>query len=430
MRLLLKNMVYIDSEMVKAECGDILVEDGMISSIGLFGKTERNGLETFDGKGKTLVMPGFVNSHTHAAMVLLRGLGEELPLKEWLEERIWPVEAALMPEHVYWGTRGAIAEMASSGTTCFTDMYFEMDQVADAALHAGMRCCISRGIIGDDPKKMEEGIDLFRRRNGKGNVRVQLAPHAPYTVSLEAVREISAAAKSLGAGIHFHFLEAEWERSFLKDKLGLYPFAYLENTELLDLTSTILAHCVWFPPEDIPKLKGTSVTIAHNPSSNMKLGSGFAPVPAFLAGGADVSLGTDGAASNNRLDMWGEMRLCALIHKGITMDPTAVTARSVFKMATVAGARAAGFDDVGLIREGWQADLILVDLDKPQYEGWTTENLFGFIVYAGSSRDISGTIAAGRWLYRGGRFMDGEYEEVKRQISRCRKELVCSGNCS
>lgn len=430
MPVLLKNMVYIDAEMVRAARGDILVENGRISSIGSLGKIEREELETIDGKGSTLVMPGFVNGHTHAAMVLLRGLGEELPLRKWLEERIWPVEAALRPEHVYWGTRGAILEMASSGTTCFADMYFEMDQVAAAAGHSGIRCCISRGITGDDPKKIEEGIDLFRMWDGKGNVRVQLGPHAPYTVPLDTLKDISASARSLGAGVHFHFLEAEWELSFLKDKMGLDPVSYLEEAGLFDLSSTILAHGVWFPAELIPTLGNTPVTIAHNPSSNMKLGSGFAPVPALLENGVNVSLGTDGAASNNRLDMWEEMRLCALIHKGVTKDPTVVSARSVLKMATVAGARSSGFVDVGLVREGWQADLVLVDLDRPQYNGWDPENLFGFIVYAGSGGDVKATMAAGRWLYRDGSFPEGEFEEVMRQLSRCRNELTGSANGS
>ncbi|GAB6280377.1 MAG: hypothetical protein STSR0007_04440 [Thermovirga sp.] len=306
MMLLLKDVIYIDSEMDSAARGDIVIEGGRIISSGVSVDAKiGHEMEIVDGRGKTLVMPGFVNGHTHAAMVLLRGLGEELPLKEWLEERIWPVEASLKPEHIYWGTRGAILEMASSGTTCFADMYFEMDKVAEAAIHSGMRCCISRGIIGDDYRKIEEGIDLFRRWNGKENIRVQLAPHAPYTVSIETMKEISATARTLGCGIHFHFLEASWELGFLKDKFGLRPLSYLTETGLFDIDSTILAHCVWFPKEDIPGIKDSSITIAHNPSSNMKLGSGFAPIQAFLEGGARVSLGTDGAASNHRLDMWG-----------------------------------------------------------------------------------------------------------------------------
>lgn len=426
MSLRLKNVVYLDSGMDSAKKGDIVIENGKILSAGDSSLQQVHTRETVDCKGRTLVMPGFVNGHTHAAMILLRGLGEELPLKEWLEERIWPVEAALKPDHVYWGTRGAILEMASSGTTCFADMYFEMDQVARAVTDSGMRSSISRGIVGDDPEKIEEGIGLFQRWNGKGNITVQLAPHAPYTVPMETMKRISDAARDLGCGVHFHFLEAEWELGFLKEKMDLYPLVYLEKAGLLDQTSTILAHCVWFPEEDIGGLKDSPVTIAHNPASNMKLGSGFAPVPAFLKGGARVSLGTDGAASNNRLDMWGEMRLAALIHKGVSGDPTAVTARSVLKMATVNGAISAGFKDVGLIRKGWQADLILVDIDKPRYEGWNLDNIAEFIVYAGSSRDISGTLVAGKWIYREGKFVDDVYAKVIQEVGRCRRELTGS----
>lgn len=417
--------------MDSAERGDILIQDGRITSTGVSViNSNHPGMEIINGRGKTLVMPGFVNGHTHAAMVLLRGTGEELPLKEWLEERIWPVEAALKPDHVYWGTRGAILEMASSGTTCFADMYFEMDKVAEAAVKTGMRCSISRGIVGADARKIEEGVELFKRWNGKGNIGVQLAPHAPYTVPMEAMKDISASAHELGCGIHFHFLEADWETGFLKDKYGLLPLSYLEEAGLLDLESTILAHCVWFPRENIPEIKGLPITIAHNPSSNMKLGSGFAPVQAFQDGGTRVSLGTDGAASNNRLDMWGEMRLAALIHKGITGDPTVVTARSVLKMATLNGAISVGLKDVGLIRKGWQADLVLIDLDQPRYEGWDRENIPGFLVYAGSSRDIIATMVAGSWVYRVGSFKDNEYEKVRSEISRCRRELTGSGNVS
>ena len=416
--------------MDSARRGDIMINGTKIVSVGTSSDIQDKRMEIVEGRGKTLVMPGFVNGHTHAAMVLLRGLGEELPLKKWLEERIWPVEATLKPEHVFWGTMGAIMEMASTGTTCFTDMYFEMDEVAEAARRSGMRCTISRGIVGEDHRKIEEGIELFRKWNGKGNILVQLAPHAPYTVPLETIKEISASAQGLGCGVHLHFLEAQWEAGFLREKFDLLPLSYLEKAGLFALDSTILAHCVWFPEEDIPGLKDSCITVAHNPSSNMKLGSGFAPVQAFLDGGVRVSLGTDGAASNNRLDMWGEMRLAALIHKGATGDPTSVTAKNVLKMATFNGAVAAGFRDLGLVREEWQADLILVDLDRPQYEGWDLENIPGFLVYAGSSRDIVGTMVAGSWVYRNGLSMGKEREKVRQEVSRCRRELTASGSGS
>ncbi|HPD97177.1 MAG TPA: amidohydrolase [Synergistales bacterium] len=424
MDTLFRDTIFLDTENGSASRGDVMVRDGVISSTGRFPGNVPEDCEVFEGRGSVLVMPGFVNSHTHAAMVLLRGFGEELPLREWLEKRIWPVEAGLTPEHVYWGSRGAILEMASTGTTCFADMYFEMDEVARAADESGMRCSLCRGIVGDDEKKILEGIDLYRKWDRKGLTRVFLGPHAPYTVPMETMRRLTAEGNSLGTGVHTHFLETEWEISYIRETFGLSPFSYLESSGLLGTPKTILAHGVWIEKEDLPLLEKSSVTIAHNPASNMKLGSGFAPLPSMLSSGVCVSLGTDGAASNNRLDMWGEMRLCTLIHKGQSKDPTVVTAKEVLRMATLEGARAAGFDDVGLIREGWQADLVVVDLDSPQFQGWDMENIAGFLVYAGSSRDIIGTMVAGKWLYRRDRPDHEGQEETMKQMARCRIELA------
>jgi len=176
--VLFRDFYYIDAEMGRAARGDLLVEGGRIAQLGSDIPNPPGG-ETVIGEGKALLVPGFVNGHTHAAMVLLRGLGEELPVMEWLQERIWPVEAGLLPEHIHWGTRGAVLEMASTGTTCFCDMYFEMDEVARAAAEAGIRCCLSRGLTGDDPDKVLEGAELFRRWHGRDLVTVQLGPTPP-----------------------------------------------------------------------------------------------------------------------------------------------------------------------------------------------------------------------------------------------------------
>lgn len=424
MAVLFRDFFYLDPEMDMARRGDVLVDRDRIISKGPQVELPEGEVELIEGRGSKLLIPGFVNGHTHAAMTLLRGLGEELPLMEWLEKRIWPVEAGLNPEHVYWGTRGAIMEMVSTGTTCFSDMYFEMDEVARAAVDTGIRCCISRGLTGDDRKKIEEGIGLFRRWHGKGNIRVQLGPHAPYTVPVEALKDIAGSAVDLGAGVHFHFLEAQWELQYLEETFGAGPTRYLELAGLLDTVRTVLAHCVWFPVEEMGTISGSSVSVVHNPSSNMKLGSGHAPVQAFLDEGVSVCLGTDGAASNNRLDLWGEMRICSLIHKGFMKDPTAVAARDIFRMATIDGARSCGFENTGLIREGWQADLVVVDLDRPHYIGWSPENLTGFLVYAGSGSDVEGTMVAGKWLFRKGRFPGQDHHGIMNEISRCRQDLL------
>lgn len=423
MRLLLKNVVALDGFLPRAMVCDMMVEEGCIISILSSGQGE--GDEVFDGKGNVAVIPGLVNTHTHAAMTLLRGLGEELPLQEWLEKRIWPVEARLDAEKVYWGTRLALLEMAGAGTTCFADMYFFMEEVARGAVEMGMRCGLSRGLIGDDMNRLQENVDLADRWHGKdGLVTVQLGPHAPYTVPPQMLETVAATARDKGLGVHVHWLETDWEAGYIQNELGKDPIDLLFETGLADVSSLILAHGVLFPEERLGEIARDNMTVVHNPSSNMKLGSGLAPVSGMLQAGVHVALGTDGAASNNRLDMWQEMREAALIHKGWKKDPTIVTAREVLRMATWEGARALGFSEVGALKEGWQADLTLVDLDRPEFLGWDAENLGVFLVYAGNASQVLGTLTAGKWLYRKGEFPGQDRETVLLEALRCRRELV------
>lgn len=421
--MLLRDVLLLDSSMKAAQPCDLVLSGTVIESI-VPPRSAAVPAEV-DGKGSLAVLPGFVNAHSHAAMTLLRGLGEEAPLMEWLQEKIWPVEARLRPEHVYWGTMLAMAEMLSRGVTCFADMYFFMDQAAEAARKAGMRCALCRGLVGTDERKLEEGVDLVRRfHEPRGMTRVQLGPHAIYTVPPAAFLEICRTARDLGVGIHTHWLETEWEAGYIRNELGKDPVDLLDEIGLAEVPFAVLAHGVWFPEDRAGSLAGGSLAVAHNPNSNLKLGSGIAPVPSFLEKGVRVALGTDGAASNNRLDIWDEMRTCSLIHKGIRRDPCTVRAAEVLRMATLDGARAFGFDDVGLLRPGWQADLVLVNLDRPHYVGVTPENLCASLVYSGSSADVDGTLAAGKWLYRDGRHETLDEREIVRQARICRKELL------
>lgn len=421
--MLLKDVLILDSSMDAAQACDLIVSGTTVDSI--LPPRSADMPEEIDGKGSIAVLPGFVNAHGHAAMTLLRGLGEEAPLMEWLQKRIWPVEARLRPEHVFWGTQLALLEMLSGGITCFADMYFFMDQAAEAARLAGIRCALSRGLVGSDEKKLEEGVDLVRRyHDPSGLIRVQLGPHAIYTVPPEAFSEISKTAKDLGVGIQTHWLETEWESGFIRHELKKDPVSLLAEVGLFDVPFVVLAHGVWFPEDRIHELAGSRMSVVHNPKSNLKLGSGIAPVPRFLEEGVRVALGTDGAASNNRLDIWDEMRTCSLIHKGSHRDPCTVRASEVLRMATVEGARALGFTDVGLIRPGWQADLVLVDLDRPHYVGLTAENLCTALVYSGSSADVAGTLVAGKWLYRDGDHKTLETGTILRKARDCRKELL------
>lgn len=424
MSLLLKNFLVCDGEMERGKYASVLVKDGRIAAI-YSPETPVYADEVLDGRGLMALLPGFVNTHTHAAMSLLRGIGEELPLMEWLQTKIWPVEARLKKEHIYWGTWLALLEMVANGVTAFGDMYFEMDAVVEASLEMGTRCAICRGIVGDERWKFEDGLRLSETWKEKKNfVTVQLGPHAPYTVPFPFLREIAATAKDLDLGIHMHLLEAEWELAYLKDELKMSPAEYLKASGILDAPRGILAHCVWLDPAEIDKMDFSRMTIVHNPNSNQKLGSGVMDLPGMMEKTEKIALGTDGAASNNRLDIWGEMQSTALLHKGLKKDPTVVSARDVLRMATFEGASALGFEKKGMIRNGWVADFVLVDLDRPNYIGVDEENAFHFFMYAGSAADIYGTMIAGKWVFLNGEFPGADTEKILAQAREMRDNLL------
>ncbi|MBQ7220108.1 MAG: amidohydrolase [Synergistaceae bacterium] len=422
MATLFKDVYIQDGSRAKAERVHLLVSKGRIEQIIDASQTPPAADKIVSGRGHMAVIPGFVNAHTHAAMALLRGLGEETALMEWLQTRIWPVEDKLTPDYIYWGTLSAMLEMLASGTTCFADMYFEMERVAEAVLGAGMKAALCRGITAGEPGKIERSLqnnlDLAKNYHGReGLITVQLGPHAPYTVPMNYMKLITDSAKTHGLGVHFHFLETQGELG----NLGMSAEDYLNESGLLNTPYTVLAHAVYLDPAiTLPD----SVSLVHNPCSNLKLGSGVMPLTEWLDKGANVALGTDGASSNNRLDMWEEMRTAALLHKGVKRDPVIVSALDVLRMATYEGARAFGFSQKGMIREGWFADLVLVNLDRPHYIGVNEENLAMYLVYAGSSADVAGTMINGRWIYRNGEYPTLDAEEIVSKAREARKAII------
>jgi len=304
-------------------------------------------------------------------------------------------------------------------------MYFEMDAVVQASLEAGMRCAACRGIVGGERGKLEEGLRLAETWKEKRDfVSVQLGPHAPYTVPFPLMQEICALASERDLGVHFHFLETEWELSYLRDELKMTPEEYLQASGILSAPYGILAHCVWLDPSAVEKVDFFRMTIAHNPNSNLKLGSGVFDLPGLLSRTEKIALGTDGAASNNRLDIWGEMRCAALLHKGIRRDPTVLPARDALRMATYEGAAALGFEKKGMIREGWAADFVLVDIDQPHYVGIGEENAAPFLVYAGSSADVYATMVGGSWIYRDRIFPGMDSEKILAKSAEMRDNLL------
>lgn len=429
MATLFKDVLMLDGGGERAKRGHLLISKGRIAQVLDVGETPPGADKVVAGHGRMAVLPGFVNAHTHAAMTLLRGLGEEAPLMEWLQKKIWPVEEKLTSDYIYWGTLSAILEMLACGTTCFADMYFEMDRVAEAALQSGIRAALCRGITAGPPGKVQrslkENLELAERWHGReGLFTVQFGPHAPYTVPVEDMETIVGTARERGLGVHFHFLETEWELNYIRDELKMDPERYLEAMGLLSTPGTVLAHAVWLDPSSAERLDLSHVTLVHNPCSNLKLGSGVMPLQSWLGRDVGLALGTDGASSNNRLDIWEEMRTAALLHKGVGRDPTCVPALDVLRMATYEGARAFGFIRKGMIREGWVADLVLVDLDRPHYIGADEENLAMYVVYAGSSADVVGTMVNGKWLYRGGDYPTLDSREVVQKAREAREAIT------
>jgi 5-methylthioadenosine/S-adenosylhomocysteine deaminase len=317
---------------------------------------------------------------------------------EWLEKKIWPAEAKLSANDIYWGTMLAIVEMIKSGTTCFADMYFAMDEVARAVDETGIRAVLARGMVGVGPeneKAFSESRELIAKWNGAsdGRIKILLGPHAPYTCPPEYLAKVMDLAKEMGVGIHIHLAETAGEFADSNRTWGKTPVNHMESLGLFK-HEVLAAHCVHLSKEDIEILAKNRVGVAHNPESNMKLASGIAPVPEMLKAGIPVALGTDGAASNNNLDMLQEMRSCALLHKVNSMDPTVIPAYQALQMVTINGAKALKLDkDLGCIEAGKKADFILVRINEAHFT--PCYDLMANLVYSAQASDVNTVIIDG-----------------------------------
>lgn len=383
--------------------GEIAIEGQYIVAVGPSGTVAADWQadKVIDGVNK-LVIPGFVNCHTHAAMTFLRSYADDMPLMDWLNNKIWPAEEKLIPEDMYWATMLCAAEMIKSGTTTFLDMYFEMDKVAKAVEDSGMRAILSRGMIGAGPSAelaMQESraLAVFCKDRAEGRLTMMLGPHAPYTCPTEYLLEVQKLAVELGVGMHIHVAETPTEVKDITEQYGKSPVLYLDSLGFFDKTPIVAAHCVCITDEEINILAAKGVGVAHNPESNMKLASGIAPVPQMLKKGVKVGLGTDGASSNNNLDMLQEMRSAALLHKVTTMDPTVLPAYQALEMATLGGARVLGLDkEIGQIVPGFKADLQMIDLEKPHL--YPRYDVVANLVYSAQASDVDTVIVDGRIL--------------------------------
>ena len=395
MRLITGGLVWQGIERGFVAGLDILVKGSRIAAVqaGLRGSPEVNGAEVIDASGH-IVIPGLVNAHTHVAMTLLRSYADDLPLFTWLTEKIWPVEAKLTAEDVYWGTMLGIVEMVRAGVTTFADMYFHMEEVARAVRESGVRACLAEGMF--DGASWERQFEAARslaadwHEAEDGRIRVMLGPHSPYG-TYEGLSKVAKSAKELGVGIHIHLSETAREVEESRAKHGLSPVQVAEREGVFEVP-VLAAHCVHVDEADMEILRRHGAAVAHNPTSNMKLGSGRAPVQAMLSRGITVALATDGASSNNNLDLLEEARLAAYLAK-MEGDPSALPAAVCLDMATRKGAAALGFDDVGALEPGFQADIVLVEASGPQ---WTPlHDPCANLIYSASSSDVSTVMVAG-----------------------------------
>ncbi|HEY7066675.1 MAG TPA: amidohydrolase [Chloroflexota bacterium] len=377
-----------------------------------------------------LVMPGLVNGHTHLPMTLFRGLADDLPLDRWLQQYIWPSEREfLSPEHVRWGTLLGAAEMLRGGVTTFCDMYFYEDDVAAAAHEAGLRGIVAQGFL-DVPTP--QGLDveqniaymeqLVARWQGHSRIVPAIGPHALYTVSPPLLERLHALAVQHDVPLVIHLAETQTEGQQIAAQYGASPVRALAQHGLLD-QRLIAAHCVWVDPAEQALLAQSGAGVVHCPRSNLKLADGVAPVPDLLAAGVRLGLGTDGAASNNQINLFAEIDAAALIHKAVRLDPLAVPAAAAVEMATLGGARALGLDEqIGSLQPGKRADLVILDLNEdnliPLY------NPLSQLAYAARSADVATVLVDGQVVLQDRTLLTMDEPAVRRQVRALARDIA------
>lgn len=415
------------------ENGAIAITNGKIELMGTRGTVSRNvrAKRTIDATGK-VVIPGLINTHTHVPMSLFRGISDDLDLNDWLTKFIFPAEAKNVDEQfVRAGTRLGLAEMIRGGTTTYCDMYYFEDAIADETKRAGVRGVLGETIIQfpvADNKTSAEGIayteKFIKKWQGDPLIVPAAAPHAPYTLPTDDLKKIKAQSDRLNSPVVIHVAETKKERDDIKAQYGKTPVKYLDEIGFLS-NRTIAAHSVWLTMDEIRIYKDRGVGTAHCPQSNMKLASGVASIPAMLQADIAVGLGTDGAASNNDLDMWEEMDTAAKLHKLMSNDPKTLPATAAFEMATIRGARALHLDDItGSLEAGKRADIAIVDFDSLHQTPFF--NVYSHLVYATKASDVRTVIINGRVVMLDRRLLTLNESVIKKDAQRYREKIIKS----
>jgi len=410
--------------------GAIAISDGRIDAMGATSEIENafDAVTTIDARGG-LIMPGLVNSHTHAAMTCYRGLADDLPLMEWLNYYIFPAEAKSDSDQVHWSTLLACAEMIRSGTTTFCDMYLFEDRVSQAVKQAGMRAFVGE-VLYDFPSPhygpIEQGLkfteSLIQYWQNDPLISVAVEPHALYTCSPELLKKCRQMADRYGVPLIIHLSETQSEIEEVYKKYGKRPVDHLENLGLFS-SPLIACHCVWLTGEEMDLLARRKVRVVHNLESNLKLASGVAPVPELLSRGVVVGLGTDGCASNNNLDLFQEMDFVAKVHKVHRLDPTVMPAQSVLEMATLGGARVLGMEkEIGSLEVGKKADVIILDLNKPHLQ--PVYNIVSHLVYSATGADVRDVIIDGKVIMENRKLLTLDEGEILERMGELRQEIA------
>lgn len=419
--MLFRNITLIDSGYQVRTGQNVLVREKKIAYVGETPLPE-SGEPVYEGNG-CLLLPGFFNMHCHVPMTLLRGYGEGLPLKRWLTEKMFPFEATLTADEIYWGAMLGIAELIAGGTVSFTDMYLNTDRIFDAVKESGIKANLSSSAldsVSSDRRYRElpawehTGYLMERVKDADHDrIKAEVAIHAEYTVTERIVSEAAAFAAENGMSIHLHLSETKAEQEECLRRHGVTPAVWFDHLGVFDVPVTA-AHCVWLEEGDMRLLAARGATAVNCPSSNLKLGSGIAPVEELRSMGVRVAIGTDGAASNNNLDMLEEMNLASLLQKGVRGDPTAADGQTVLRMAGVNGAAAQGRPDCGSIQVGNRADLVVVDFKRPHLQ--PVHDPVANLLYSARSTDIVMTMVDGRILYKDGEFLTIDIEKVMAEV--------------
>lgn len=408
--------------------GYIGVKEDTITYIGVQKPDNFYGVEK-DLSGHLLV-PGFYNMHTHTAMTLLRGLGRGLPLERWLNEAMYPIEARLTSPDISVGARLAMMEMLASGVVSFTDMYDQPRTAMAEVLQAGMKANLTYPVWGTDNSisygknhRAQESVSFFRECNraGDGKIIVDFALHAEYTCCETLVRCYAEDCKKLNANMNLHLSETQKEHEACKTRYGKTPARWFYDLGVFS-NPTIAAHCVWVEPEDVVLLSKNEVRCVHNPSSNMKLGSGFMPIRSLLDNGVRLTIGTDGAASNNNLNFMEEIHLASIIHSGYTGNPSIVNPEELLTMATVNGASAQSRPNCGALEIGNRADIVAVNMVAPHL--MPANDIPALLTYSAQASDITMTMVDGKVLYENGEYFTIDFDKVKFDLKQTTDRLL------